>query len=670
MLTTPEQVLFILVVMVSAIFSYKNFSVMKAVIQKGQGALSFGNFPKRLAEAASVFIFQKTVFKNRPVVSVIHSFLAWAFMFYFLVNIADVLWAFIPNFHFLGTGILGDIYRAFTDVFTVLALLAMIFFLIRRFVFGTKQLTINENVLLNPKAASGMRKDSLLVGIFILCHIGFRFLGESFTLAMNGADSAQPFASAVSLLWGGMESATLIVAQHISWWLAIGLILAFIPYFPNTKHAHLFMAPINFFTRPHRSAPGMLDKIDLEDEEAEQFGAAKFTDLDKTQILDSYACIMCNRCQDACPAYITGKELSPSALEINKRYFLKENAKKIAAGEAVETSFLEFGLSESALWACTSCAACVEVCPVGNEPMLDILNIRRDRVLMESQFPKELQNAFNGMERNQNPWNMNDDRLKWVKEDETLTVKTVEENPEFDVLYWVGCAGAFDAKGQEIARSFSKIMNKAGVNFSVLGNNEACTGDSARRAGNEYLFQTLAAENIEILNRSKVKKMVTTCPHCLHTLKNEYPQLGGNYEVIHHTQFIDELISSGKLKLTLNNNENITYHDPCYLGRHNKIYDEPRTVLGKSGFKLNEMDNNKQNSLCCSAGGAQMWKEEEQGTESIRQRRFKEAQQTKSGVVCTSCPFCLTMMRDASNELESNIQVKDIAQVVAEQLDH
>jgi hypothetical protein len=203
MLTTPEQVLFILVVMVSAIFSYKNFSVMKAVIQKGQGALSFGNFPKRLAEAASVFIFQKTVFKNRPVVSVIHSFLAWAFMFYFLVNIADVLWAFIPNFHFLGTGILGDIYRAFTDVFTVLALLAMIFFLIRRFVFGTKQLTINENVLLNPKAASGMRKDSLLVGIFILCHIGFRFLGESFTLAMNGADSAQPFASAVSLLWGG-----------------------------------------------------------------------------------------------------------------------------------------------------------------------------------------------------------------------------------------------------------------------------------------------------------------------------------------------------------------------------------------------------------------------------------------------------------------------------------
>jgi len=301
--------------------------------------------------------------------------------------------------------------------------------------------------------------------------------------------------------------------------------------------------------------------------------------------------------------------------------------------------------------------------------MFDILNVRRDRVLMESAFPKELQGAFTGMERNQNPWNINDDRLAWAKEEESLQVPTVDENPDFDILYWVGCAGAFDQKGQTIARSFTKILNHAGVNFAVLGNNENCTGDSARRAGNEYLFSMMAEANVETLNSAKVKKIVTTCPHCMHTLKNEYPQFGGNFEVVHHTEFIDSLNKENKLKLsTSENKQKITFHDPCYLGRHNSVYDAPRRDINLLGAQFIELERSNSESFCCGAGGAQMWKEEEKGTQPVRQNRMKEVQKSGADIVCTACPFCLTMMRDASNELEAGIQSKDIAELFAERL--
>jgi Fe-S oxidoreductase len=332
-----------------------------------------------------------------------------------------------------------------------------------------------------------------------------------------------------------------------------------------------------------------MEKLDFEAEDAEQYGVAKLEHMEKTQILDAYACIMCNRCQDVCPAYLTGKELSPAALEINKRYYINENWRSLSQGNDTEPVLLDFALSESAVWACTSCAACVEICPVGNEPMYDILSIRRDRVLMEAKFPNQLQNAFNGMERNSNPWNMNKDRLEWVKEDPSLNVKTVENNPDFEILFWVGCSGAFDQRGQQIARAFTKILNKSKVNFAVLGNKESCTGDSARRTGNEYLFALMAEANVKTLNGAKVQKIVTTCPHCLHTLQNEYPQFGGHYQVRHHSQFIKELIAEDKLKFRKKNDTTITYHDPCYLGRHNDIIDEPREALKKSGITIKEM---------------------------------------------------------------------------------
>ncbi|HID38924.1 MAG TPA: (Fe-S)-binding protein [Calditrichaeota bacterium] len=669
MLSTSEQIAFLGALAVSLYLSWRSFSTMYKVIIRGTGTFHFDNLPSRILEALSVFISQKTVLKTRPFVSFLHAWVAWAFILYFLVNLGDVLWAYIENFHFMGQGVIGNYYRLFVDVFSVLAMIGVLFFLVRRFIYGSKKLKIRENVKLMNRAKQGIPRDSLIVGLFILFHVGFRFLGESFAIALEGADSYQPLATLTAGLWSGIDSvATLTVLRHLTWWLALGLILAFIPYFPSSKHAHLFMGPINYLTRPHRNAYGTLEVLDFENDEVEQFGVSKLEDLEKTGIVDAYACIMCNRCQDVCPAYVTGKELSPSALEINKRYYVNENKKGLAIGEESQHSFLDFALSESALWACTSCAACVEVCPVGNEPMFDILNVRRDRVLMESQFPKELQGAFNGMERNQNPWNMNEDRLAWAKQDNSIAVKTVDENPDFEILYWVGCAGAFDQKGQKIAQAFTKILNKANVNFAVLGNKERCTGDSARRAGNEYLFTMMADANVEILNSAKVKKIVTTCPHCLHTLKNEYPQFGGHYEVEHHTQFIENLIKTGKLSLNSNHVKKITYHDPCYLGRHNKEYDAPRTDLQKAGYTLIEMERHGKNSFCCGAGGAQMWKEEEPGTERIRQNRLREAKDTGADVVCTSCPFCLTMLRDASNELEADIKVSDLAEIIADRL--
>ncbi|NOX89612.1 MAG: (Fe-S)-binding protein [Calditrichaeota bacterium] len=669
MLSFPEQIVLILGLFASAYFSYRSFSRMIRIIRRGKGRFYFDQPVKRIFKALSVLLLQRTVLKSRLFLSILHAFIAWAFILYFLVNLNDLIRAFDPNFHLFGTNLIGNLYALFVDVFSFLAVVSMLWFLIRRFVFNSKQLQIRNNVTVLQSARPGIKRDSLIVGLFIFFHVGFRWLGESFVLSQTGADPWQPLASSVAQLWALCPANATTILYHVSWWLAIGLILLFIPYFPKSKHAHLFMGPVNFLFKKDPDSYSLLEPLDFEDEEAEQFGVSGMADMEKGQLLDAYACIMCNRCQEACPAYLTGKELSPSALEINKRYFLNENGNDFLTGSDDLPPLLKFALSESALWACTTCGACAEVCPVGNEPLYDLLNIRRDRVLMESEFPKQLQNAFVGMERNGNPWNMNKDRLEWAQQDEELKVPTVKENPDFEILYWVGCAGAFDQKGQRIARAFARILNKAGVNFAVLGDQENCTGDSARRAGNEYLFFSLAEANVETLNSSGVKKIVTACPHCLHTLKNEYPQFGGNYEVIHHTQFIEQLLKEGKITLSEKESLKLTFHDPCYLGRHNRVFNAPRRVLNTAkDLDVKEMSQSRQNSFCCGAGGAQMWKEEEPGEEPVRRARLKQAMDVNAEVVSTACPFCLTMLTDASNEMEANIGIKDIAEIVAERL--
>jgi Fe-S oxidoreductase len=491
-------------------------------------------------------------------------------------------------------------------------------------------------------------------------------VGQSFKLALNGPDPWQPFASLVSGVVSGFSSSVLVIGEHVAFWLAIGLIMAFFPYFLYSKHIHIFMAPLNFLMRPERPSPGQLDKLNFEDTTVEQFGATRIEDFAWHQVLDAYACIMCNRCQDACPAYTTGKVLSPAALEINKRYFINEEGARLARGEASTKTLLEFAISEEAVLACTACGACTDICPVGNDPMRDIMDIRRSMVLMENKAPDTWQTTFRGMERSVNPWNVPPtERLKWA---EGLNVPTIEQNPSPEILWWVGCAPATDARAQKTARALVQILQAANVNFAVLGQREQCTGDSARRAGNEFLFNELATANVEMLNAVAPKRILTTCPHCMHTLEKEYPQFGGNYNVIHHTEFIDELIKTGRLKVKSGATNQMTFHDPCYLGRQNGVLVEPRNVLNSIDAELVEMAKSRKQSFCCGAGGAQMWKEEEPGTSRVSAERIRQAKDVGAQTLAVGCPFCMIMLSDAAKSEAPELQLMDVAEIVAQRI--
>ncbi|NDJ59678.1 MAG: 4Fe-4S dicluster domain-containing protein [Chloroflexi bacterium] len=672
MLTPVEQVLFVLLSLFALGAAYAGFRDIFLIINRGQGQLYLDRLPARLWQALVIYMGQVTTLKTRRISSLFHLGIVWGFTFYFLVNFGDLLQGFIPNFTFLaGSGLIYDLYRLLADVLSVVVIVGMAYFLLRRFFLPNKtELDYHDNVLLHPKVkADAISRDSLIVGVFILIHVGSRFLGEAALVAQEGhADPMMPFATLVSPLFAGLPTDGLQIARHIFWWLALGGIMVFLPYFPRTKHAHLFMAPLNFLTRPQRTSLGEMEKIDLEGEEAEQFGAHRLEDLTKTAIFDSFACIMCNRCQDVCPAYTTGKELSPSALEINKRYIIKDNMSGLAAGEE-STPLMEAAISESAVWACTACGACIDICPVGNEPMLDILDIRRDQVLTQGEVPAELQVAFDGMERQGNPWQINDSRVKWAAGLE-IPVPTVEENPDFEVLYWVGCAASYDARSQLTARALVKVLNQAGVNFAILGDLENCTGDSARRAGNEYLYQEMAANNVAVLNEVKPPRIVATCPHCFHNLAKEYHQFGGNYDVVHHTELIEELIEAGRLpdSVRMNRMPNVTFHDPCYLGRHNGILEEPRTILQQISGDVREMPRSGDNSFCCGAGGAQFWKEEEHGDKAVNNERYEEAKATGADVLAVGCPFCMQMFETAAGDIPNGPAVKDLAELIAERL--
>jgi Fe-S oxidoreductase len=670
MLTPVEKLVFSVLAVAALYLAQRFFRQAVRVIQRGEGQLDGDNLPGRVWEALNVLVTQRTVFRIRLGTSAMHAFIAYGFLYYFLANTGDLLEGYF-DIEFLGTGPIGKVYRLMGDVLSVLILIGMVYFLVRRFVVRAPALTFHDGVKVHPKAQQGMRVDSLIVGVFIIVHVGSRFLGETFWIALRDGDNWQPFANTVAGLWDSMGHDALEAGEHVMWWLALGSILAFIPYFPYTKHAHLFMGPLNYFSRPERRSLGALEPIDLEDETREQFGAARLEHLTQTHLFDAFACIMCNRCQDVCPATITGKELSPSALEINKRYEIKQYMAALADGAESPNTLLEFAITPSAVWACTTCGACVEVCPVGNEPMFDIIDIRRDLVLTQGDFPVELQGAFRGMENTGNPWQVGGSRMAWA---EGLDVPTVEETDDFEVLYWVGCAGSFEPRAQQIARALVEIMHAAGIKFAVLGERESCTGDTARRAGNEYLFAEMAKLNIETLNEVNPPRILVTCPHCLHTIGTEYPQFGGASEVVHHTAFINELIRDGRLKLYAPPRTNVTFHDPCYLGRHNGLYDEPRYALGAAGAAITEMPHSRNDSLCCGAGGAQFWKEEEHGWNDRESRvnltRYAEAEATGANTLAAACPFCIRMFDDASQDETATraLAIKDVAEIVAEQL--
>ena len=670
MLSNLERLIFIILTLTSFGLAWFSFGRMFKAIGRGSDPIDWKKVIKNWPKGLAVFISQKTLFKTRPIVGGIHAGVAWGFTLYLLVNIIDVMYGMIPGFHFFPNSFIGDVYRFFVDIFTMVVLLGVLLLLIRRFITRDEKLTTNEPVLLSDAAKKGIKIDSLLVGTFIILHVGFRFISASFEVALNGQDWSQPAATLLSYSWIGLSTDTLIFGEHLGWWMALGLILGFVPYFPYSKHAHLFMGPLNYMAKIERRSLTTLEIMDLEDETSEQFGAGKLEHLPQKELLDGYACIMCNRCQDACPAYYTGKELSPSALEINKRYYLNENLKEFSEGADSLEGLSKWMLSEEAAWSCTTCGFCIEVCPVGNEPMVDILRMRQDLVLMESNFPKGAMETFEKIENYGNPWGMSpNDREKWT---EGMDVPKMREKGSAEYLYWAGCSGAYDDRGKDISRSVAKIMNESGVDYAILGNEETCTGDSARRIGNEYLFQMQAAQNMENFEKYGVKKIVTQCPHCLTTLKNDYGEIGAELEVLHHSEFIADLIKDGKIKPEKSLEEDITFHDACYVGRHHGEYDAPRNVLesvmGKDA-KLVEMPRNKEESFCCGAGGGNMWYDIDKG-KRINVERFEEAIETGVKKVATSCNFCMIMMEDARKVTgqDEKMEVFDISELVAQRL--
>jgi Fe-S oxidoreductase len=695
-LTLIERLLFAALAVASLALAYRGFRDVALAIRRGTGVYypRTDRLPQRFGDALMRTMSQRTVFRARPLVSLFHGMVFYGFVLYLLVNVFDVLKGYLPvgMLERLDFGPLGDAYRLTVDLFTVLVLVGIGYLLVRR--FGVRDRRLDqpnpETVVHERVGAGGIRRDSVIVAVFILLHVGFRLTGETFLLAAESHwDPFQPFASTLARLVGYGDGR--IIGWHVGWWGALGLILAFMPYFPRSKHIHLFAAPVNFALERRRGdgskvPAGALEPIDFEAEDAEQFGAAKLEHLRWPQLLDAYACIQCNRCTNVCPANATGKTLSPAALEINKRYELNLVAGALAAGEETPRDLTNFAISTESLWACTACGACMEVCPVGCTQMIDIIDIRRDQVMMRGEFPAELQAAFRGMERSGNPWGLGQDkRLDWA---EGLDVATVEEKPDFDVLFWVGCAGSYDPTAQQTTRAMARILDHAGVNYAVLGKGEKCTGDPARRAGNEYLYYQLASENVATLDAAlydssrldgnmlagtldpaKRKRVVTTCPHCFNALFNDYPQLGGSYDVIHHSQLIEELIGSGRLP-PVASDVPMTFHDPCYLGRHNGVYEAPRNVLASGGGQLLEMARSRNDSFCCGAGGAQFWKEEEPGTMRVSENRFREARETGAEVVATGCPFCRVMLSSSDSAGEQGApQVRDIALIVADRLD-
>ena len=452
-------------------------------------------------------------------------------------------------------------------------------------------------------------------------------------------------------------------------WAHVLLVLGFLVYLPYSKHLHIITSAFNVWfssTRP----PGALEPLEIDMERLEageqSLGAGTIADLTRKELLDLYACTECGRCQSACPAWNTGKPLSPKLLIMDLRdQLLAEGPRileRLAAGEAPDEVALVPGvIDDDVVWSCTTCGACVQECPVDIEHVDTIIDLRRALVMGESRFPAEAGTMLRNLESRSNPWGVaQSQRADWA---DGLDVPVVNGNaPEY--LYWVGCAGSFDERARDISRAVADLLRRAGVPFAILGPRELCTGDPARRMGNEFLFQTLARQNVQTMNEAGVTKVIANCPHCFNTLRNEYPQYGGSYEVIHHSELLSRLVAEGRLRPTEQVDALLAYHDPCYLGRHNQVYDAPRDVLDRvPGVRTVEMPRHRERGMCCGAGGARMWMEEGIG-KRINAERMDEAVSTGADTVGVACPYCLIMLDDGAKGRGDATEVLDIAQVV------
>jgi Fe-S oxidoreductase len=654
--------------------------------------------PGRLADILIYFFAQKKVAEEGPLhrTSKHHLFIFWGFLIITIATVDIIVSGVLPgvSLRLLPALIYTPIYLAI-DVMNAVVLLMITWAVLRR--------TLVKPALIPMSLDAGLILGA--IGSLMLTHFLYHGYEVAALLGDGGSvPAALPISGLIGRALGPMTHAQAHFGITAGYWLHVLIIFTFLNYLPYSKHIHLLGALPNIATRNRSERKMDLPKLDLEDET--QWGVGNYQQFSWKSLLDTYACTECARCSNYCPAYATGKNLSPMQLIHDIRYEMLdrvsyqdkiEEAKKEiadAAGFAKEHDFtddhpypeLQFAqqkltqleadvaampkmtggrIAEDTLWACTTCGACQEVCPVFIEHPVKIIQMRQNLVLEQEKTPVELQRTYRNIERQGNPWGIaSDQRMDWA---EGLEVPTVEDHPDPDYILWVGCAGAFDSRIIKQTRSMVKVLRAAEVDFAVLGHQETCTGDPARRSGNEMLFQAMAEQNVETLNNAKAKKVITSCPHCLHTLRHDYPQFGGNFEVVHHTQLISHLITEGKLKPEPTETGTVTYHDSCYLGRWNGEFDAPRHIaraVASSG-EIKELERNKRHGFCCGAGGGRMFMEEH--GERVNFNRTDEIIAAEASTVAVACPFCNIMLTDGMKQrnVEEKIAVLDVAELVA-----
>ncbi|MDE3216238.1 MAG: (Fe-S)-binding protein [Gemmatimonadota bacterium] len=671
---SAERLIFVLVLAVAAGFFSLNVQRLARFLRRGTADPRLDHPARRAWNVLRIGIGQSKILRD-PVAGPMHAGIFWGFLVLTAGTVELIVQGLVPGFTYerLLPPPAYAVYSFSQDAFAVIVLGAVGFAFFRRLVLHPRRLDGDRTHHGDAYFILGMI-GALMVTLLAM----YAFLGVS-DPALLGPERvvSRPLAALVA----GTAPATAAALAHGFWWAHVLLVLVFLNYLPYSKHLHVVTSLFNvFFSNTAGPGPkGVMRHMDLE-ADVEQFGASDVQQLTWKNLLDGYTCTECGRCTSVCPANITGKPLSPRKIVINTRQRLMESVGGLGLladgqGDAASAGHLLLGgyVSDEELWSCTSCRACVQECPVAID-QLDIINeMRRYLVLSESRFPDELQPAFESLERNGSPWAFSPaDRAQWA---EGLDVPTMAEAFERgrrpQVLYWVGCMGSFDDRAKKTTVAFARILKACGIDFAILGQEESCHGDPARRMGNEYLYQMLARNAIETLDRYQVRTIVTACPHCFHQLGNEFPQLGGMYEVIHHSTFIERLLEEGRVPLQTEEGQALTvaYHDSCYLGRYNDVYDAPRETIRRALpiAKLVEPERSRDRGLCCGAGGGRMWMEERTG-KRINAERTEELLATGADTIAVACPFCMTMMADSVKSREADARVVDIAEVVADRL--
>jgi Fe-S oxidoreductase len=687
---SAENVVFLFILVVAAGFFALNVQRLVQYMRLGRPEARVDAPFRRALNVLQVGIAQTKILRE-PVAGAMHATIFWGFLVLTAGTVELVIAGVFPAFSYarLLPETVYHGYELSQDAFAVLVLGAIGFAYFRRLVLRPRRLDGDNVEHLDAYIILGM------IGALMLTYL---LTGGFLSVARPGSVAGTRFASlAAGTALRVMDPETAWVGYRVNWWLHALLVLGFLNYLPYSKHLHVASSLFNVFFsdtswKGERTA---MRPMDLEAEGA-SFGAADVEDLTWKNLLDGYSCTECGRCTAVCPANITGKPLSPRKIVVNARMRLMEkgplltndrmeflrpmfvHAEGAAAGartpqQALEHRLLDHYISEDELWACTSCRACVQECPVSID-QLDIINeMKRYLVLSESRFPDEVQPTFESLERNGSPWAFSQsDRAQWAQGLDIPTMAELHARGERpDVLFWVGCMGSFDDRAKKITVAFARILQACNIRFAILGQEEHCHGDPARRLGNEYLYQMLAKDTIETLNRYQVLTVVTSCPHCFHQIGNEFPQFGGNYDVIHHSTYIERLMQEGRLELQGESGRQLTvaYHDSCYLGRYNDVYDAPRETLRRALPVMNlvEPPRTRDRGLCCGAGGGRMFMEERTG-KRINAERVEELLATGADTIAVACPFCMTMMNDGAKARDANVQVLDIAEVVASRL--